>query len=110
MIGELKRGRERLLSDPPSDKLLSSLRRMLQSVTRNIYVVRWIPEQAEDLYDVLVDGTSVVHIEVPHDARTEVAVFEKFDIDVYLNRRLTKPDRRKLELAFRLAQRVEPSS
>jgi hypothetical protein len=104
MIGELEKGREQLLSDPSSRKLLSSLRRKLQSITRNIYVVRWTPEQTEDLYDVLVDGTSVVHIEVPRDARTDEVVFEKFGIEEYLNRRLTKPDRRKLELPLRLAQ------
>jgi len=106
MIDELERGRELLLSDPSSHKLLSSLRRKLQSVTRNIYVVRWIPEQTEDLYDVLVDGTSVVRVEVPRDARTAEVVFEKFGVEEYLNRRLTKPDRRKLELALGLAQRV----
>jgi hypothetical protein len=106
MIGELERGREQLLSDPSSHKLLSSLRRKMQTVTRNIYVVRWIPEQTEDLYDVLVDGTSVVHIEVQRDARADEVVFEKFGIEGYLNRRLTKPDRRKFELALRLAQRA----
>jgi hypothetical protein len=101
MIGELERGREQLLSDPSSHKLLSSLRRKLESVTRNIYVVRWIPEQTEDLYDVLVDETSVVQVQ--RDAHTDEVVFEKFGIEGYLNRRLTKPDRRKLELALRLA-------
>jgi hypothetical protein len=106
MIDELERGREQLLSNPSSNKLLSSLRRKLQSITRNIYVVSWIPEQTEDLYDVLVDGTSVVHIEVRRDGRTDEVVFEKFGIEEYLNRRLSKPDRRKLELALRLAQRV----
>src|SRR5260370_19879611 len=106
MIDELERGRELLVADPSSHKLLSSLRRKLQSVTRNIYVVRWIPEQTEDLYDVLVDGTSVVRVEVPRDARTAEVVFEKFGVEEYLNRRLTKPDRRKLELALGLAQRV----
>ena len=105
MIDELEREREQLLSDP-SHKLLSSLRRKLQSISRNIYVVDWIPEQTEDLYDVLVDGRIVVHIEVPRDAGTDEIVFEKFGIEEYLNRRLSKPDRRKLELALRLAQRV----
>jgi hypothetical protein len=56
------------------------------------------------LYDVLVDGASVVHIAVSRDARTDEVVFEKFGIEEYLNMRLTKPDRRKLELALRLAQ------
>ena len=105
MTDELERGRQQLLSDP-SHKLLSNLRRKLQSITRNIYVINWIPERAEDLYDVLVDGTSVVHIEVPRDARTDDVVFEKFGIEEYLKRRHGKPDRRKFELALRLAQRV----
>ena len=110
MIGELEKGREQLLSDPSSRKLLSSLRRKLQSITRNIYVVHWISEQTGDLYDVLVDGSIVVHIEVPRDARTDEIVFEKFGMEEYLNRRLTKPNRRKLELALKLAQRVARSA
>jgi hypothetical protein len=80
MIAELEMGREQLLLGPSSRKLLSSLRRKLQSITRNLYVVCWIPEQAEDLYDVLVDGTTVVHIEVPRDARSDEVVFEKFGV------------------------------
>lgn len=64
------------------------------------------PEPAEDLYDDLVDRTSVVHIEVPRDARTDEVVFEKFGIEEYLKRRHTKPHRRRLELALRLARRA----
>jgi hypothetical protein len=106
MISELEKGREELLSEPSSQSLLSNLRRKLQSITRNIYVFRWTPEQTEDLYDVLVDGTTVVHIEIPRETRSAEIVFEKWGIQEYLNTRkhLTKPDRRKLELALRLAQ------
>jgi len=107
MVRELELGREQLLSEAASQRLLSLLRRRLQSITRNLYVVRWIPEQAEDSYDVLVDGAIVVHIEIPRDLSGGEILFEKKDVKEYLNshRHLTKPDRRRLELALELAQR-----
>lgn len=107
MIGELEAGREHLLSAPASRRLLSLLRQRLQSITRNIYIVRYIPEQTEELYDILVDGITIVQIELPRDASSTEIVFEKTGIKEYLeaHRRMTKPDRRKLELALELAQR-----
>ncbi|TWB01332.1 hypothetical protein [Bradyrhizobium stylosanthis] len=106
MIGELEAGRERLLSAPASRRLLSLLRQRLQSITRNIYIVRHIPEQYEELYDILVDGTTIVYVELPRDASSTEIVFEKSSVKEYLDahRRMTKPDRRKLELALELAQ------
>jgi hypothetical protein len=107
MMCELESGREQLLSAPGSQRLLSFLRRRLQSITRNVYIIRCIPEQTEDLYDILVDGTTVVHIEIPRDVSSDEIVFEKRDVNEYLSsqKRLTKPNRRRLELAFELAQR-----
>ena len=106
MIEELEAGREHLLSAPYSRRLLSLLRHRLLSITRNIYVIRHITEQREDLYDILVDGTTVVHIELPRDASSTEIVFEKSSVKEYLeaNRQMTKPNRRKLELALKLAQ------
>jgi len=106
MIDDLKSGRERLLSEPSLQPLLSALRRGLQSITRNIYVFRWIPEQGEDLYDVLVDGTVVVHVEVPRDAsQIGTAAFQEWAVEEYLKvQTLAKHDRRKLELARSLAR------
>jgi hypothetical protein len=108
MIGELEEGRERLLSEPSLESLLSNLRRKLQSITRNIYIFDWIPEQTEDLYRVLVDGTTVVHIEIPHDAQSGEVLLEKWSVEEYLNtrkKRLTGLHRRKFEIALRLAER-----
>ncbi|BBB99315.1 hypothetical protein DXU06_08055 [Bradyrhizobium elkanii] len=105
-IAELETGREHLLLEPASQRLLMSLRRRLQSITQNIYIVRHISEQAEDLFDVLVDGKLVVHIELPRDARSEEVVFKIFGVDEYLNTRthLTKIGRRRLKLALELAE------
>lgn len=107
MIEELEAGREYLLSAPAARRLLSLLRRRLQAITRNVYVVRHIQEQTEDLYDILVDGITVVHIELPRDGDSTEIVFEKNGVKEYLEarRQMTKPNRRKLELALELAQR-----
>lgn len=106
MIDELKTSRERLLSDASLQSLLTALRRGLQSTTRNVYIFRWIPEQAEDLYGVLADGATVVHIEIPRHAQDREAVFESWPVEEYLKGRktLTKQERHKLELALRLAR------
>jgi hypothetical protein len=110
MIDDLERSRERLLSESSSHALIHVLRRKLQSVTRNIYVLRWIPEQAEDLYDVLVDGVTVVHIEVPRGEPEQETLFETWPVEEYRRTRqsLTKPERRKLELALQLARSLKP--
>ena len=105
MIDDLERGREWLLSEPSSQNLLSILRRKLQSITRNVYVLACTPEQAEDPYDLLVDGTTIVRIEIPRDAGWGDVVFERWGIEEYLStRKLGKPDCRKLELALGLAR------
>ncbi|QDF38674.1 hypothetical protein FJN17_14520 [Bradyrhizobium symbiodeficiens] len=107
IVEELEAGREHLLSAPASRRLLSLLRQRLQSITRNIYIIRCIPEQTEELYDILVDGATVVHIELPRDASSAEIVFETSGIKEYLgaHSHITKPNRRRLELALQLAQR-----
>ena len=47
MIEELNTARKWLFADASSRKLLSALRRELQSITRNVYIFRCIPEQYE---------------------------------------------------------------
>jgi hypothetical protein len=106
MIDELEKGRERLLSSSSSEGLMRVLRRRLQSITPNVYVLRWIPEQREDLYDVLVDGATVAHVEISRRNPDEETVFETWPVEEYRRTRksLTKPERRKLELALQLAR------
>jgi hypothetical protein len=104
-IDTLKKESEWLLSDPTSRKLLTALRRALQSITRNIFIVNSIPEQYEDIYDVLVDGAIVVRIEIPRRGQDGEVIFEKWTIDEYLRSRknFTKISRRRLQLAIELA-------
>ncbi len=106
MIDDLERSREQLLSKSSSHALIRVLRHNLQSITRNIYVFRWIPEQGEDLYDVLVDGVTVAHVEIPRGDPYQESLFETWPVEEYRRTRqsLTKPERRKLELALQLAR------
>lgn len=106
MIDELEKGREQLLSGSSSRPLMRVLRRNLQSITPNVYVLRWIPDQAEDLYDVLVDGVTVAHIEISRRNPDQEAVFEAWPVNEYQRtlKTLSKPERRKFELALQLAR------
>lgn len=109
MLDELERSREQLLSGSSAQGLVRVLRRKLQSITRNIYVLRWIPEQGEDLYDVLVDGVTVAHVELPRSDPDQVTIFETLLVEEYrlARRNLTKPERRKLDLALQLAHSLK---
>jgi hypothetical protein len=105
LIDELQSGRARLLADESAGGLLHAIRRRLLTITNNLYILRWIPEQGEDLYDVLVDGTSVAHVEIPRGGNRET-VFELSPVEAYQRRAasLTKTDRRKLQVAMQLAR------
>jgi hypothetical protein len=101
LVDELELGRARLISEDGA--LLRVLRKRLRSKTENLYLLDWIPEPEADLFDVLVDGTSVVHVELPRGMGPEVA-FEVVGVAEYCRRtRLTRPQRRKLEMAVHLS-------
>jgi hypothetical protein len=103
LVDELERGSAHLLADAPGRVLVEIVRRKLQTATSNLFIVHWIPEQEEDLYDVLVDGTSIVHVEIPRGEDRET-VCEVSSIEQYAKLPRTKPDRRKLEAAIQLAR------
>jgi hypothetical protein len=106
LVDELENGRARLLAGETGGVLLRAIRRRLQTVSNNIYVLRWIPEQGEDLFDVLVDGTCVAHVEISRGEKQET-VFDVSDVEAYRRRTsLTKTDRRKLDVAVQLSQKL----
>jgi len=106
LIDELEKGRQELLTGKLSQTLLPALRRRSQVITANVYVIRWIPEQREDLIDVLVDGKTVVHVELPRVVNTKEILFRTWHISEYLraNKDLSRPDRRRIEVALQLAE------
>jgi hypothetical protein len=106
MIDGLRAGRERLLSDPSRGALLSAIRRGLSSISINMYVVSYIPEQYEEIYEVLVDGTTIASVELPRKSVDASIVFKSWALDDYLKRRkgrLSKLARRRLNFAIELA-------
>lgn len=65
LVDELVRGRELLFFDKSYTTLLHEIRKLVQSITPNLYILDWISEQTEDLYAVLVDTQIVVQVEIP---------------------------------------------
>jgi hypothetical protein len=97
MIGELRAGHERLLSDPSWRELLSTVRKGLNTISRNMYIVYYIPEQYEEIYEVLVDGKIIVSVELPRKNVDAPVVFESWSLGDYMTRkgRLSKLERRR---------------
>jgi hypothetical protein len=107
MIGELRTGHERLLSDPSRRELLSTIRKGLSTISRNMYIVAHIPEQHEDIYEVLVDGKIIVSVELPRKSADAAVVLESWSLDDYMKRkgRLGKLARRRINFAIELANK-----
>ncbi len=66
-------------------------------------VVYWIPEQGEDIYEVL-HGADVLRIEIPHDGSEEVTVQSEALTD-YLRRCHGRPQRIKMAVALDMLQK-----
>jgi hypothetical protein len=93
------------LTEHSSRSLLAALRRLLQSITPNLYILKWISEQGEDLYDILVDGTTVARIEIPRGRNDGQQMCRTMTVEEYIREQpsMTKPERRRLEVALNLA-------
>lgn len=90
--------------------MLTVLRQLLQSITPNLYILKWIPEQGEDLYDVLVDGTTVARVEIPRAGAGGQKICRSSTVEQYIREQpgMTKLERRKLEVAMNLAAGNKP--
>jgi hypothetical protein len=104
LIDQLERGRDHLASATAESRaLVEVIHRNLATTTTNLYVLSHIPEQGEDLYEILVDGTSVVKIEIPRGEDTETS-FEETTVEAYAAPGRSRTARRKLETALQLAR------
>jgi hypothetical protein len=79
-----------------------ALRHALESANVNVaaaYVIHWIPEQVEDIYDVLVSAGEVLTVEVP---RVEGQILLKRVALATYERKCSKSHRLKIAVALDL--------
>lgn len=81
--------REELLrSNSALQEPKSKLRQVLELngyETKNAYVLHWTPEQLEDLYTVLINGSFLVHVEIAKFDKSKAPIVEKSEIKPYLH-------------------------
>lgn len=109
LIHELEHSRKELLSGRSNPQLLAALKANTPALSDNVYVLDWIPEQAEDIFTLLMDGDLIVEVELSRLALTEPPLsFKVSELGNYLNRhrQLGKSMRRRLEVAIKLSRRT----
>ena len=87
----------------------TGLRSVLQQYDADLshaLVVDWIPEQGEDIYEVL-HGSEVLHLEIPHDGSS--CAIQRIPLADYIRRRHSRPKRIKLAVALDMREQG-PSS
>jgi len=87
----------------PGNQLFSILTDRLGSIG-SAFVLSWIPEQAEDFYVVLVNGSEVIWLEVLR-LNGEAAVFQNIDVKEYERSLRSRQSRIKLAVALDLASK-----
>lgn len=83
----------------------SRLRQVLEGKgynTLNAYVLNWVPEQLEDIYLVLIDGSFLVGVEIDKFEQTKPPLFERIELNDYLHG-LSKMNQVRLAVAKELA-------
>lgn len=106
---ELEHSRKELLSGRSNPQLLAALKANIPALSDNVYVLDWIPEQAEDIFTLLIDGYHIVEVELSRLAPMEPPIsFKVSELGTYLNCRpqLGKTMRRRLEVAIKLSCRT----
>ncbi|GAB7539991.1 hypothetical protein [Burkholderia sp. 3C] len=103
MKRDLLREAENLFSGDGGNVLALTVRRFFPDLVQ-AFVLYWLPEQAEDIYWLLVSSTEIAKIEIPRnqDAGECAATLEMVSVDAYSNRRLSRDVRRKMEVALAL--------
>ena len=84
----------------------SKLRRVLEAKghdTNNAYLLHWIPEQLEDLYTVLIDGSYIINVEISKYDNSTIPIIERSELQTYLHG-LSKTNQIRLAVALDLAE------
>lgn len=107
LIRELKSAQRALLSDETSPSLLASLKTQLSDFSDNVFIIECIPEQAEDMYTILINGNVIIEVEISREKAVQDPVsFDVLSLQTYMkvNPNLSKTIRRKLNLAVLLSK------
>ena len=107
MRRELLHSSESLLGHSESDALGRALRHFFPGL-KHAFVVHSIPEQAEDIYWILINSTEIAEIEIPRDDNILVnsISLKILNIGVYASKSLLREARRKLEIGVELMKNV----
>ena len=70
--------------------------------TVNAYVLNWVPEQLDDIYLVLIDGSFLVRVEIDKCEQIEPPHLERIELNEYLHG-LSKMNQVCLAVAKKLA-------
>ena len=95
-----------LFADNETDPLGLALRGFFPEL-KHAFVVNSIPEQAEDIYWVIVSPTEVAEIEIPRGeyAENNPPLLKIMALDVYEKRRHSRDVRQRLEIGLELINR-----
>jgi hypothetical protein len=66
-IDAIRELEQQLLGAEVFPELLRLFRNHFDHATDNVYVLAHVPEQLEDIFELLVDGDQVVHVETPRE-------------------------------------------
>ena len=101
---EMMRVSEKLCGKDDLSALGLALRAFLPTMHR-AFVLRCVPEQAEDIYWLLVSPTEIVKAEIPRDlASDEKPVMLLMDVNEFRRNRPSRQTRERLALALELAK------
>lgn len=94
----------RSLFNSESKKNLRALLRVSFPWMKTAYVINWIPEQGEDIFEILIDCECIAVVEMDRINPSVGMQIEKISINTYL-RGLKKIDQIRLAVAIDLAKK-----
>lgn len=102
MRADLLKSMASLFSGDTNPLLLAALKAAFPWLSFAL-IINWIPEQAEDIYWVLIDLDRIAAVEISRlSSDLADVLIEVSDLDKYKERRLSIESRRKLEIAIDL--------
>jgi len=100
---ELLAGQRFFLEDRRGRVLFSRIQAKFPK-SKTVILLNWVPEQGEDLYDILIDDEAVLKVEVPHSLSHSVELnFKYIQLKNYMLG-LSRSSQIKLAVALDLAR------